>query len=218
MRNFNESTITDAVIERINDAPDARVKEISASLIRHLHDFVRDVRLTEAEWSYAIDFLTRTGKTCDGNRQEFILLSDTLGVSMLVDAINHASPGATETTVLGPFYVENPPEYPSGADIRGTLEGDPLYVHGRVTSTGGAPLANAVVDVWHSDKEAIMMYSTSSRPKVLPAERACTPTPTASTAFGRSSRQPIRSPTMARSATCLRLKRATPGDRRMCTS
>jgi len=115
MRNFNETTITGAVIERIKDAPDARVKAISASLIRHLHDFVRDVRLTEAEWSYAIDFLTRTGKTCDGNRQEFILLSDTLGVSMLVDAINHASPGATETTVLGPFYVENPPEYPSGA-------------------------------------------------------------------------------------------------------
>jgi hydroxyquinol 1,2-dioxygenase len=153
MRNFNESTITDAVIERIKDAPDARVKAISASLIRHLHDFVRDVRLTEAEWSYAIDFLTRTGKTCDGNRQEFILLSDTLGVSMLVDAINHASPGATETTVLGPFYVENPPEYPSGADIRGTLEGDPLFVQGRVTSAGGTPLANAIVDVWHSDKE-----------------------------------------------------------------
>ena len=153
MRNFNELTITGAVIDRIKNAPDARLKQISTSLIRHLHDFVRDVRLTEAEWGYAIDFLTRTGKICDGNRQEFILLSDTLGVSMLVDAINHASPGSTESTVLGPFYVQNPPEYPLGADIRGALKGDPLYVHGRVISSDGKPLANAIVDVWHSDKD-----------------------------------------------------------------
>lgn len=153
MRNFNEVTITDAVIDRIKNTQDARLKEISTSLVRHLHDFVRDVRLTEAEWGYAIEFLTRTGQICDGNRQEFILLSDTLGVSMLVDAINHASPGVTESTVLGPFYVQNPPEYPLGADIRGTLAGDPLYAHGRVTSADGKPIANAIVDVWHSDKD-----------------------------------------------------------------
>lgn len=153
MRNFNELTITDAVIDRIKNTPDARLKQISTSLIRHLHDFVRDVRLTEAEWGYAIEFLTRTGKICDGNRQEFILLSDTLGVSMLVDAINHASPGSTESTVLGPFYVQNPPEYPFGADISGTLKGDPLFAHGRVTSSDGRPLANAIVDVWHSDQD-----------------------------------------------------------------
>lgn len=153
MRNFNEVTITDAVIDRIKNTPDARLKQISTSLVRHLHDFVRDVRLTETEWTYAIEFLTRTGKICDGNRQEFILLSDTLGVSMLVDAINHASPGGTETTVLGPFYVQDPPEYPLGADIRGALEGNPLYAHGRVTSADGTPLANAIVDVWHSDKD-----------------------------------------------------------------
>ena len=153
MRNFNEVTITDAVIDRIKNTPDPRLKQISTSLVRHLHNFVRDVRLTEAEWSYAVDFLTRTGKICDGNRQEFILLSDTLGVSMLVDAINHASPGMTESTVLGPFYVQNPPEYPLGADIRGTLKGDPLYAHGRVISSDGRPLANAIVDVWHSDED-----------------------------------------------------------------
>jgi len=153
MRNFNEHTITDAVIDRIKDTPNARVKEISASLVRHLHDFVRDVRLTEAEWAYAIEFLTRTGKMCDGNRQEFILLSDTLGVSMLFDAINHASPLGTETTVLGPFYVQGPPDYPLGADIRGALQGDPLYVSGRVTASDGKPIGNAVVDVWHSDKD-----------------------------------------------------------------
>lgn len=153
MRNFNEVTITDAVIDRVKNTPDARLKQISTSLVRHLHDFVRDVRLTEAEWGHAIEFLTRTGKICDGNRQEFILLSDTLGVSMLVDAINHASPGTTESTVLGPFYVQNPPEYPLGADIRGTLKGDPLYAHGRITSADGRPLANAIVDVWHSDED-----------------------------------------------------------------
>lgn len=153
MRNFNENTITDAVLERIANTPDARLKQICESLVRHLHDFVRDVRLTDAEWSFAIDFLTRTGQKCDGNRQEFILLSDTLGISMLVDAINHGSGGGTETTVLGPFYVQNPPEYPLGADIQGGMKGDPLYAEGRVTTTDGKPLANAIVDVWHSDDD-----------------------------------------------------------------
>jgi hydroxyquinol 1,2-dioxygenase len=153
VRNFNAQTITDAVIDRIRDTPDPRFKEICTSLVRHLHDFVRDVRLTEAEWATAIDFLTRTGQICDGNRQEFILLSDTLGVSMLVDAINHGAGGVTETTVLGPFYVQDPPEYPLGADIRGTLTGTPLYVEGRVTSADGTPLVDAIVDVWHSDQD-----------------------------------------------------------------
>lgn len=153
MRNFDERTITDAVIARIGNTPDARLKQISTALVRHLHDFVREVRLTEAEWACAIDFLTRTGKICDGNRQEFILLSDTLGVSMLVDAVNHASAAGTESTVLGPFYVQNPPEFPLGADIRGPLNGDPLYAHGRVTSGDGRPLADAIVDVWHSDHD-----------------------------------------------------------------
>ncbi len=89
------------------------------SLVRHLHDFVRDVELTEAEWTQAIDFLTRTGQLCTAKRQEFILLSDTLGVSMLVDAINHRfAQGTTETTVMGPFYVQNPPE----AALRGRFD------------------------------------------------------------------------------------------------
>lgn len=154
MRNFNELTITEAVLDRVKDTPNPRVRQISESLIRHLHDFVRDVRLTEDEWAFAIDFLTRTGKICDGNRQEFILLSDTLGVSMLVDAINHHSGGsATENTVLGPFYVQNPPEFPLGADIHGKLKGEPLFAEGKVTSPDGKPLAGVIVDVWHSDSE-----------------------------------------------------------------
>lgn len=153
MRNFNENTITDAVLDRIKNTSDPRLKQVFSSLVRHLHDFVRDVRLTDAEWTYAIDFLTRTGQKCDGNRQEFILLSDTLGVSMLVDAINHGTGGSTETTVLGPFYVQNPPEYPLGTDIHGGMKGDPLYAEGCVTSSDGKPVANAIVDVWHSDDE-----------------------------------------------------------------
>lgn len=153
MRNFNENTITDAVLDRIKNTSDPRLKQIFNSLVRHMHALVRDVRLTDAEWAFAIDFLTRTGQKCDGNRQEFILLSDTLGVSMLVDTINHGAGGSTETTVLGPFYVQNPPEYPLGADIHGGMKGEPLYAEGRVTSLDGTPVANAIVDVWHSDDE-----------------------------------------------------------------
>src|SRR5215475_14293726 len=103
----------------------------------------------------AIRFLTDTGKMCDDLvRQEFILLSDTLGISMLVDAINHRfQSGATETTVLGPFYVEDPPEQPLGADVAGGMKGDPLYASGTVRSTNGMPIQNAIIDIWHSDDD-----------------------------------------------------------------
>jgi hydroxyquinol 1,2-dioxygenase len=101
MRNFDEATITDAVLQRVRAAKDDRIRQVSEALVRHLHAFVREIEPTQAEWETGIDFLTRTGQTCDDKRQEFILLSDTLGVSMLVDAINHRTPeGATETTVL----------------------------------------------------------------------------------------------------------------------
>lgn len=152
MRNFDEKNITDAVIERFADCTSARARQISASLVRHLHDFLRDVRPTQAEWEQAIDFLTRTGQMCSATRQEFILLSDTLGASMLVDAINHHLPGvATETTVLGPFYVEHAPEVPCGARIAAPDEGPPLLIEGSVRSLDGQPLANAAVDIWHAD-------------------------------------------------------------------
>ena len=154
MRNFNENTITDAVLERIAGAADPRIREISEALVRHLHAFVREIRPTQKEWEYGIDFLTRTGHMCDDKRQEFILLSDTLGVSMLVDAINHLVPeGATETTVLGPFFVQAAPEKQIGDDISGGMEGDAMIVTGSVSSVDGRPLAGAVVDVWHSDDD-----------------------------------------------------------------
>lgn len=156
MRDVNDQTITEEALSRLKHPKNARVGQISEALVRHLHAFVREVQPTEQEWAAAIDFLTRTGQMCSDKRQEFILLSDTLGVSMLVDAINHRLPGgATETTVLGPFYVENPPEYALGADISGGIEGLPMIVTGSVSAAGGEPLAGAVVDVWQSDSEGL---------------------------------------------------------------
>lgn len=154
MRNFNENTITGAVLDRINDAGQPRIRQISEALVRHLHGFIREVRPTQREWEQGIEFLTRTGHMCDDKRQEFILLSDTLGVSMLVDAINHgAQEGVTDTTVLGPFFVQAAPEKKLGDDISGGMEGDPMIVTGSVSTPDGKPIANAMIDVWHSDDD-----------------------------------------------------------------
>ena len=154
MTDSTEQRLVNAVLEKLRDAKDPRFKQVMTSLITHLHAFVRDVELTEAEWIAAIQFLTATGKKCDDKRQEFILLSDTLGVSMLVDAINHRKPGgATETTVLGPFYAAGAKDMPMWGDIGAGVPGEPAYVSGRVLDTGGKPLAGAVLDVWQTDGE-----------------------------------------------------------------
>jgi hydroxyquinol 1,2-dioxygenase len=154
MRNFDEFNITDAVLASVAHAPSARARQISEALVRHLHAFVREIEPTQIEWEKAIGFLTDVGHMCDAKRQEFILLSDTLGVSMLVDAINHRLPeGATETTVLGPFYVQAAPEKPLGADISGDMRGEPLFVSGTVRSQAGRPISDAVIDVWHSNDD-----------------------------------------------------------------
>jgi hydroxyquinol 1,2-dioxygenase len=154
MRNLTESNLTDAVLAKLEGATDPRFKQIMTSLIRHLHAFVREVELTEAEWFAGIQFLTATGQKCDDKRQEYILLSDTLGVSMLVDAINHRKPtGATESTVLGPFYVPGAPELPSGADIAAGLPGEKAYFSGRVLTPDGKPIAGATLDLWSTDNE-----------------------------------------------------------------
>jgi hydroxyquinol 1,2-dioxygenase len=149
-----EQNLTDAVLTRLEGAADPRFKQIMTSLIRHLHAFVREVELTEAEWFAGIQFLTATGQKCDDKRQEFILLSDTLGVSMLVDAINHRKPGdATESTVLGPFYVPGAPEKPIGSNIAEGVEGEPAYFSGRVLTADGKSLAGATLDLWSTDGE-----------------------------------------------------------------
>jgi len=152
MRNLTEANLTDAVLAKLEGAPDARFKEIMTSLIKHLHAFVREVELTEEEWMTGIQFLTAVGHKCDDKRQEFILLSDTLGVSMLVDAIHHRKPsGATESTVLGPFYIPGAPELPLGANIAEGIEGEPTYFSGHVRSPDGKPIAGATLDLWSTD-------------------------------------------------------------------
>ena len=156
MRELDEHSITDEVLRRFEGCDSPRLKQLLNGLVHHLHDFVREEAVTEAEWVYAIDFLTRTGQICDDKRQEFILLSDTLGVSTLVDAINNpAAPGATQSTVLGPFFVEDAPVAEQGADIDpgGEGGGEPLVVDVTITDPKGKPIGGATVDVWHSDAE-----------------------------------------------------------------
>jgi len=154
MRNFDEHNITQAVLDRLASTESPRVKQVSSALVRHLHNFVREIEPTQQEWEYAIDFLTRTGQMCSDTRQEFILLSDALGVSMLVDAINHRFPGdATETTVLGPFFVKEAPELPLGSAISRPEDGPPLLIEGCVRRLDGSPIHGATVDIWHADAD-----------------------------------------------------------------
>jgi hydroxyquinol 1,2-dioxygenase len=124
------------------------------SLVRHLHGFAREVGLTEDEWFEGIRFLTEVGKMTDDKRQEFILLSDTLGLSMLVTAMNNRKPrGCTESTVFGPFFVEQAPEYQCGEDMANGAKGEPCFVSGRVTALDGTPVAGALIDVWQADSD-----------------------------------------------------------------
>ncbi|MBX5459845.1 MAG: intradiol ring-cleavage dioxygenase [Steroidobacteraceae bacterium] len=154
MPEFDEKSITAAVIARMSECKDARFKQVMTSLITHLHDFVREVRLTEEEWMQAIQFLTETGQACTDRRQEFILLSDTLGVSILVITLNHpAENGTAESTVLGPFYWEGAPELPRGSNLAEGVKGEPTFYSGRVLSADGRPLPDAVLDIWSGDGE-----------------------------------------------------------------
>lgn len=156
VRRFSEKTLTDEVLRRVRNAPDPRLRQVVASFVRHLHGFVREVRPTQEEWSRGIRFLTETGHWCDDKRQEFILLSDTLGVSMLVDAINHGGDVATESTVLGPFFVEGAPERPMGAAImRPGTPGAPCEVSGTVRDAKGRPVAGARIDVWEAQGDGL---------------------------------------------------------------
>jgi protocatechuate 3,4-dioxygenase beta subunit len=152
MAQFNETELTAAVIKSFEQTPNARAKFLLQELVTSLHDYVRKTGLTFEEWEYAIDFLTRTGQKCTDIRQEFILLSDVFGVSMLVDAVNHRDrDGATETTVLGPFYVGEHKVTPHGTDVSESLEGERMFVQSRVTDLNGKPLAGVPVDIWHAD-------------------------------------------------------------------
>jgi hydroxyquinol 1,2-dioxygenase len=154
MTEFDESSITQAVIDRLGECPDPRFKQVMTSLVTHLHDFVREVRLTEEEWINAINFLTGVGKTCTDKRQEFILLSDTLGVSILVISLNHPpTDGSAESTVLGPYYWPGAPERALGSDLAQDVRGEPTFYSGRVLDVDGRPIAGALLDVWSGDGE-----------------------------------------------------------------
>ena len=165
MTQHQTADITQAVLDRLADSTDPRFKQIISAVIRHVHALAREIDLKPDEWMAAIQFLTQTGQTCDAKRQEFILLSDTLGLSMLVVQLEQArraqasaapatatATPATEATVQGPFYWEGSPELPLGADI-GEGAGTPAYYSGRVTNTQGQPVANCCLDVWSGDGE-----------------------------------------------------------------
>jgi catechol 1,2-dioxygenase len=151
---FTEHNSADVVIARNAQAEDARLREVMAVLTRHLHAAVKEIEPTQEEWFKAIMFLTDTGQMCNEWRQEYILLSDVLGVSMLVDAINNRKPsGASESTVLGPFHVDGAPELPLGSNICLDQKGEPMLVRGRILDTAGNPIPGAKIDVWQANDE-----------------------------------------------------------------
>ncbi|RKP57763.1 intradiol ring-cleavage dioxygenase [Pararobbsia silviterrae] len=161
MQNINEDTITQAVIASLARCDRPRLRTIMTSLVQHLHAFARDVALTEDEWAQAIAFLTEVGHITDDKRQEFILLSDTLGLSMLVTTQNNVKPSnCTEATVFGPFFVEGSPVYQNGDDISNGAHGAPCYVSGQIRGVGGEPIPFAHLDVWQSDEDGFYDVQT----------------------------------------------------------
>src|ERR1700674_3831660 len=153
IRTFSEETLTAEVVRRLEGTSDARFKEGVESFVRHMHAFVREVRPTQEEWFTGVKFLAEVGHWCDDKRHEFILMSDTLGVSMLVDFINYGrEANCTESTVLGPFFVEGAPDFALGDSIaKPGTPGDPCVVIGTVSAPDGAPIAGALLDIWEGD-------------------------------------------------------------------
>jgi hydroxyquinol 1,2-dioxygenase len=151
---FSEANSAEVVNARMGEAVNPRVQQVMAAVVRHLHAAVKEIEPTHEEWLAAIKFLTETGQMCTDWRQEFILLSDALGVSMLVDAVNHRRPrGATPNTILGPFYVLDAPRYQNGFNICLDGKGEPLLVRGRVLDVDGFPVAGAILDVWQTNND-----------------------------------------------------------------
>ena len=151
---FEEQASVEVVNARMGPGIDPRLREVMAVVVKHLHAAVKEIEPTHEEWRAAVDFLTAVGQMCTDWRQELILLSDVLGVSMLVDAVNHRRPsGATENTILGPFHVPDAPRYEHGADICLDGKGEPMVVRGRVLDTGGNPVPGALIDVWQTNDD-----------------------------------------------------------------
>jgi hydroxyquinol 1,2-dioxygenase len=155
-RNLADADLTRAVEASFDTTPDPRLRELMQALTRHLHAFISEVELTEDEWFAAIDFLTRTGHMCDDKRQEFVLASDVMGLSMLTIGINHRhANGATESTVFGPFFIEGSPAFENGDDLANGAPGTPCYVSGTVRSVTGEPVAGALIEIWQADEDGL---------------------------------------------------------------
>ena len=163
MRNQNVDTITEATLNTFADMPDGRLKILMEGLVKHLHAFAKEVKLTEPEWTQAIKILTDSGHKCTDKRQEFILWSDVLGLSTLVNSMNNQKPeGCTESTVFGPFFVEHAPAYKNGEDISKDAPGARCLVDCRITGLNGAPIVGAKVNVWQADEDGFydVQYET----------------------------------------------------------
>jgi catechol 1,2-dioxygenase len=158
-------SLTEAALRSFDGCPDQRLRTVVQALVRHLHDFVVEVGLTPDEWQQAIDALVATGRICCEGRNEFVLWSDTLGISSLVDMLAHpATEGATESTVLGPFWAPEAPWREFGESIAERPAGDPAWVHGRVVDTAGAPVARAIVDVWQNGDDSFYAVQVADGP------------------------------------------------------
>ena len=181
MRDFTETNLTEEVIARMSGETEPRLQQIMTALIRHMHDFVREVELSEAEWFAAIQFLTDVGQKCDGKRQEFILLSDTLGVSMLVDAISHRkAKGATESTVFGPFYRDNAMLIEQGGSIAGNTPGEPCVMAGGVLCEACSQIAGALLYTQYNFVRRFLIRQGAKRagtPIDVTRDRYCTDWP-----------------------------------------
>ena len=154
MQYFSEEFSAEVVKQQYGNCKDIRLKTIMESAVTHLHEFVKEVEPTQEEWMYMIEYLTKTGQKCDDKRQEFILLSDVLGISALVDTINNRKTlNATESTVLGPFHVKNAPIRDMGDNINYDGKGEPAYIFGSVTDTDGNPIDGAAIDVWQANDD-----------------------------------------------------------------
>jgi len=148
--------ITQEVLKRYAATPDPRLRELMLSLIKHIHSFAKEVKLTADEWAFAMGFLEKTGKWCNPGRNEFMIFSDALGLSMLTVTQDYPRPAhATEPTLVGPFLVEDAPQFPMGADISAGATGTPMHAQGQILNIHGEPVANAVIDVWHSDDRGL---------------------------------------------------------------
>ncbi len=157
MQDLTTTSVTKAVLDQMADTPDERLREVMASLVRHMHDFARDVKLTPDEWIKAIGFLTAVGQKCTPARQEFILLSDVLGLSALVNLLHDetATEIGTESSLLGPFYQQKAPDFALGDSIAAKVTGPEIQLYGRVTDMAGKPIPGALIQVWQTDSEGI---------------------------------------------------------------